>query len=187
MRGKTSHTTASTRMPSSPRLTRPNRVRYDETCFAPWAASCRGFGRASMVSSMRLGNRSHLPRLPPLARALAQQGPHLVPVGREGLPGPDVLLAGGRPVEADGDNLPDGAGAAAHHRDALAEEDGLLDVVGDEDDGRAGALPDAHQLLLEPLARLRVEGTEGLVHEQHARLVGQRPRDGDPLLHATRE
>ena len=42
----------------------------------------------------------------------------------------------------------------------------------------------AEQLLLQPLAGLRVEGTERLVHEQHLGLVGQAARDRDALLHA---
>src|SRR5262249_13186222 len=32
-----------------------------------------------------------------------------------------------------------------------------------------------------------IERAEGLVHEQDGRLVGERPRDADPLLHATRK
>ena len=36
-------------------------------------------------------------------------------------------------------------------------------------------------------ARLRVERAEGLVHQQHPRLVDQDPRDLDALLHAARQ
>ena len=48
-------------------------------------------------------------------------------------------------------------------------------------------LPDAEQQLLHQLARLVVERAEGLVHQQHARVVGQRARDRGALLHAARQ
>lgn len=57
----------------------------------------------------------------------------------------------------------------------------------DEDDGLAGALPDAPQLVLEGLAGLRVERRERLVHQQHVRVVGQRAGDRDALAHPAGE
>src|SRR3712207_7466976 len=48
----------------------------------------------------------------------------------------------------------------------------LVYVVGDEDDGLLYVLLDAQELVLEPLARDRVDGPEGLVHE-HDRGVGR--------------
>ena len=62
---------------------------------------------------------------------------------------------------------------------------GMVDVVRDHEDGRAGARDDAHQLVLECRARERVERAERLVEQQHLRLHGERARDADALLHST--
>src|SRR4029450_13462252 len=43
------------------------------------------------------------------------------------------------------------------------------------------------ELRLQVLAQLQIERTEGLVEEQHARQVDQRPGERDPLLHAAGE
>src|SRR5262249_45644294 len=59
--------------------------------------------------------------------------------------------------------------------------------VGDEDHRLLVLFPDAEQLLLHHLARLRIEGAEGLVHEEYRGLIGEHTRDGHALLHATRE
>src|SRR3954454_4832649 len=185
-RGKSSQTSARSAMPSRPRPIRPARVAYDDTLVALAACRWRGLSPDSVRSSSSvLGNRSH-----PLVvtgrpgGSLAQEVPDAVPVARERLRAADVLVAGARAVEADVDDLADPAGARAHDGDALPQEDRLVDVVGDEEDRRAGALPDPEQPLLEQLAGLRVEGAERLVHEQHLRLDRQAPRDRDPLLHA---
>ncbi len=47
--------------------------------------------------------------------------------------------------------------------------------------------PDALDLALQDLPRLRVERREGLVHEQHGGIGRQRARDGPALAHAARE
>src|SRR6185436_3614291 len=72
-----------------------------------------------------------------------------------------------RARQLDADVLADAAGTRAEHDHPIAEEHGLLDVVGDEDDGLVRALPDARDLFLHGLARLRVERAERLVHQQH--------------------
>ena len=48
-------------------------------------------------------------------------------------------------------------------------------------------LPDAGQLLLQGHAGLRIDAGEGLVHQQHVGLVGQRAHHADALLHAAGE
>ena len=48
-------------------------------------------------------------------------------------------------------------------------------------------VPDLEQVRLHAAARLRVERAERLVHEQDARLVRERARDGHALLHAAGE
>jgi hypothetical protein len=57
------------------------------------------------------------------------------------------------------------------------------DGVGDEHDGRSGLGGDAGELRLEVLPGHLVEGAERLVHEEQAGLLGERARNGDPLLH----
>jgi hypothetical protein len=77
--------------------------------------------------------------------------------------------------------------AEAQHRQPVGQLEGLLLVVGDEDSGDpqlALDLPDGAPQLQ---THLGVEGAEGLVEQQYLGLVGQRPRDGDPLLLAAGE
>jgi hypothetical protein len=59
--------------------------------------------------------------------------------------------------------------------------------VGDEDDRRAGPLPDPEQLDVHPLARHLVERPERLVHQEELGLDHERPGDRGALLHAARE
>src|SRR6266850_1698156 len=81
----------------------------------------------------------------------------------------------------------DASGAGGEDDDAVAEEDGLFDVVGDEDDGLARALPELDQFFLHGLARLRIEGAEGLVHQQHLGIDRQHARKRHALLHSARQ
>ena len=60
----------------------------------------------------------------------------------------------------------------------------LVDRMGDEQDGGAGLLPDAAQLLVQPVARDLVERAERLVHQQQPRAAEQRAGDRDALAHA---
>ena len=64
----------------------------------------------------------------------------------------------------------------------LAEKGRLVDRVGDEQDRRAGLLPDLQQLLVQPVARDLVERAERLVHQQQPRpprpARGRSPRAG---------
>ena len=53
--------------------------------------------------------------------------------------------------------------------------------------GCPGARPDAQEILLQLLARLRIERAERLIHEDEDGLAHQCPRDPDALLHAARE
>src|SRR5882762_1053355 len=71
-----------------------------------------------------------------------------------------------RAREVDAHFLADTRGAGAEDDDAVAEEYRLLDVVGDEDDGLARALPELYQLFLHGPARLPVYGAAALVHQQ---------------------
>jgi alkanesulfonate monooxygenase len=88
-----------------------------------------------------------------------------------------------RPCKGQHDILNRPAGPCAHHHDAIGEEQCLVDVVGDKDRSGRDLAPDVEQNLLHHGARLRIERAEGLVHQQHPRLVDQNPRDLDALLH----
>ncbi len=76
---------------------------------------------------------------------------------------------------------------AGHDDDAVAQVDGLLDVVGDEDHGALVLLPDRQGLLLHGVAGLRIECAERLVHQQHIRAVRPGAGEAHALLHAARE
>ncbi len=72
-------------------------------------------------------------------------------------------------------------------RDPVADHQGLLDRVGHEEERHAGLVPEGQQLLLHLAPGERVQRREGLVHQEHLRLHGERPGDGDALLHAAGE
>ena len=78
-------------------------------------------------------------------------------------------------------------GLTAHHGHPVAEQDGLLDVVGDEDDRDAVLLPDVQQELVHPLPGDGVQGAERLVHQQQRRPGGQRAGECRPVPHAARQ
>ena len=95
-----------------------------------------------------------------------------------------VGIRAARVFQRDCDLALDAAGRCRHDDDAVREEDGFAHVVGDEDDGLAGALPDVLQFYLEDIPRLGVERGERLVHEQDFRVHGQTAGELDALLHA---
>ncbi len=77
--------------------------------------------------------------------------------------------------------------ALAHDGDAVAEFDGLIDVVGHEHHGLAQPGLDGHELALQPLTRERVDRPERLVHQQDGRVGRQRPGHAYALGLASRE
>src|SRR5215203_1160142 len=64
---------------------------------------------------------------------------------------------------------------------------GLVYVVGDEDDGLLYIFLNPQELVLEPLARDRVDSPEGLIHQHDGGVRRQRPRVPYALLLAARE
>ena len=78
-------------------------------------------------------------------------------------------------------------GTVRHHRDAIGEEQRLVDVVRDHQRRRALGAPELEQHFLQLDARQRVEHAERLVEQQHARRQRERARDADALLHALRQ
>ena len=74
-----------------------------------------------------------------------------------------------------------------HHDQPLAEQQRLLDRMGDQDDRLAGLLPELQDEALHLLPRQRVECAERLVHQDHVGVVGQAARQRDALLHPARQ
>ena len=77
--------------------------------------------------------------------------------------------------------------AVLHDRDAVAELQGLGEVVGDEDHRLAQVLLQRDHLILHVPADQRVERAERLVEQQDLRVVRERASQPDPLLHAAGE
>ena len=76
-------------------------------------------------------------------------------------------------------------GLAAQHDHAVGEEQRLVEIVGDQEHGRAGrAAHEAEQLLLQRLPGQRVERAERLVQQQHGRAGDQGAGEGRALRHA---
>ncbi len=99
------------------------------------------------------------------------------------------ILHHGRAVagfrEIDGKDLADGGGGAVgHHDDAVAEEDDLIDIVGDEDCSDFFTIQDIEDDILKLHAGEGVEATERLVEEEDFWLEGDGTGDADALLHA---
>ena len=82
-------------------------------------------------------------------------------------------VAGAGPPERHRDVTDHPAGPGRHDDDAVAEDERLLEAVGDEDDGAPVRLPDLEQHLLQHHPHLRVHGRERLVHEQDLRLTAR--------------
>src|SRR5580692_1086526 len=59
--------------------------------------------------------------------------------------------------------------------------------MGDEDDGASRLAPDTLQLIVQQIASLGVERSEGFIHEENVGFGGQGAGDGYALPHATRE
>ena len=60
-------------------------------------------------------------------------------------------------------------GPCGHHHHLVAEQDRLLDRVGDEQDGLVGRIEDAQQFLLHDDLGLGIERRERFVHQQDRR------------------
>ena len=72
----------------------------------------------------------------------------------------------------DVDDLLNGGGAGAHHDYAVGKLDGLIDIVGHEDNRFAFCLPDAEQFSAHDQAGDGVEGSEGFIEKEHVRIHG---------------
>src|SRR5437867_608310 len=81
----------------------------------------------------------------------------------------------------------DPARPGGQHDDLVGQVGGLHHAVGDEQDRFPLDLPQPEDLVLQGLAGQRIDSAERLIHQQHPGIVRERPRDGDALLHATRQ
>src|ERR1700726_1441328 len=97
--------------------------------------------------------------------------------------GQEHHVLGARPSNRQWDVVDDPTRARAHDQDAIGENHRLVDLMRDEDYGDAEFPPHIEQHALHHRACLRIEGTEWLVHQQYARIVGERPGNADALLH----
>ncbi len=95
--------------------------------------------------------------------------------------GGHAVVGGGGEQRVRVGELGDPAVLAQYHH-LVAESDGLLDVVGDEQHRLVQLGLQPQQLLLEPGTHHRVDGAERLVHQQHRRVGGQGARHADALL-----
>ncbi len=77
--------------------------------------------------------------------------------------------------------------AVLEDRDEVADLDGLVDVVGDEQDRLGQLLLEPQELVLETVADDGVDRPEGLVHEHDRRVHRERPGDADALPLAARQ
>src|SRR5438128_1891282 len=91
------------------------------------------------------------------------------------------------PRELDLNALENRGGPAAEDQHLVAQVDRLKGIVGDEPHRFPRLFPDAEQLRPERARGHLVEVAERFVHEEKVRLDGERPGDGDPLLHPARQ
>src|SRR5690606_6273479 len=92
-----------------------------------------------------------------------------------------------RPFEGNAVDIPDASWAGRHHHNPVGQEDRLINRVGYQYDGGSGVEVDLLDQVVHFLAGEGVERPERFVHQENGRLEGQRPDQGDPLLHAARE
>ncbi len=75
-------------------------------------------------------------------------------------------------------------GLGRHHQNAIRQRYRFLQIMGDEKGGfpplgqHAGKIPLQHEF------RHGIEGGEGLIQQQHVRIMRQRARHRRPLTHA---
>src|ERR1700687_5516977 len=71
-----------------------------------------------------------------------------------------------------------------HHDNLVRQENRLANAVRDENNRPTLLLPDCQKFFLQRFACLRIERSEGFVHQEHRRIVCKRSCNGNALLHA---
>lgn len=77
------------------------------------------------------------------------------------------------------------AGRQNHY--LVSQQEGLVNIVGNKDNGLVEFSLESKQFFLQLGANDRVNRAEGLIHEQDVRVRGKCPGDTDSLLLASRE
>src|SRR4051812_33070065 len=88
-----------------------------------------------------------------------------------------------RPRQIDREFLLHASRMWRHENDAIAETGGFAHVVRDEHDRFISGAPDPLDIAVKLFAGERIERGERFVHEKHARVWGERTREGDALFH----
>ena len=78
-------------------------------------------------------------------------------------------------------------GAVGHEQDTIRQQDRLVHIVRDHEDGLLAFSPDLDQFILNHAARQRIEGAEGFVQQEQFRMRGKGARDAHALAHAARQ
>ena len=86
-----------------------------------------------------------------------------------------------RPLKIDVDDLRNASRRWLHHHDPVGEQQGFVDVVGDEQQCRPGIGPQVEQVRLQVEARKGIECRERFVQQQHAGPGHERTGDGPAL------
>src|SRR3989442_8709430 len=94
-------------------------------------------------------------------------------------------VEGPRPWQVDRQRRADTAGTVRHDVNHVAQEDRLVDVMGDEQHRLAIALPEVGQHLLHDLAWPGIERAEKLFHQQLPRILPPGPGGRGPPLYCT--
>src|ERR1700751_1788080 len=70
---------------------------------------------------------------------------------------------------------------------AVAQANRLTNVMSYKNNGAPSLRPDSFQFVMQQVARLRIERSERLVHQEHIWFGGKRTGERNPLSHAARE
>src|ERR1019366_254321 len=96
----------------------------------------------------------------------------------------DPVFDATRPVDSDVVLRDDAPGAAGQQHHPVPQTHRLTHVVRDEKYGQVALPPYRLELIVQQVARHRIECAEWLVHQQHGSPGRERTSDGHPLLHA---
>src|SRR5688572_9517166 len=170
----TFHTTSNVRKPAMPIPTLRNLLRRWRFCAAALEAAIRSNAaalsvRTSLIAHLSFQKRADFARQLDVARAAKG------------------LRSDAWPRDVDFELPHDAARPRRHHDDAVAEEDRLVNRVGDQHHGLAARHPNALQLGVHALASERIERAERLVHQEKLGIARERAHDRGALLHSTRK
>ena len=106
-------------------------------------------------------------------------------VAQSGIMAPGDRIVALRHVDCD--LVDNGAGPAAHDKNAVGQRHGLRQIMGDQERGLAGLLEGQCEVALQHHAGLGIDCRKRLVEQKHMRIDRKRTRQRDPLAHAARQ